>query len=585
MPPFSFIDYKGLQVGSVTPSEAGGIAIDGNMRAIADRVGPVAEVNGAPGVTDDDAGGGGNGTFFTWSKWRDTSNDDVYTCVDPATGAAVWKLLTAPVVSGGLNASAGALQTGANANVGGNVSGSATLSALGEATLVNGDVDGTAASAIRATVNVKGSILTGYVTTGGVVEIDEDVRGGICAGYATGTNSAVTLKGGGQGPGFLIGYCTGGGKINVTGIVAGGLIRTTFTNSLTTVSGSCAWVNAETGNGGTTSVQNTGSVFHGRNNGGAVTNAGNGSVIAGNCNNPGDILNIQEAGSLLVGTCIGLGNGATMRCGLSPNKAQGSRVFGVAFNTDGPPLIETLGDASEAWGFANNSRIAAIGRASFASANADNNGDCIATADGAHQISIGDNVVENSLQVGAVGTSIHLHADGLPAAPAGGDIWNVTGDVFVRTGGTSLNLSSLGGDKSITFPISMITGSNRGDHRVVSIGATGANRFNFAVPDDFGTLTSLELVGIPMAGAAGASKDIDLFSDYGAIGENFAAHSESDTTTLYDFTGDTDLFISIDLSVVFSSLAAGDFCGCQVDHNSIGGGIDYKLIKMVYTPA
>ena len=70
-------------------------------------------------------------------------------------------------------------------------------------------------------------------------------------------------------------------------------------------------------------------------------------------------------------------------------------------------------------------------------------------------------------------------------------------------------------------------------------------------------------------------KDIDLYSNYHAAGENYNNHSESDTTSTYDFTGMTDKGIEIDISGIFSNIQAGDLCGIQVDHKSIGGAIDY----------
>lgn len=91
---------------------------------------------------------------------------------------------------------------------------------------------------------------------------------------------------------------------------------------------------------------------------------------------------------------------------------------------------------------------------------------------------------------------------------------------------------------------------------------------------------------MPTAGAAGAGRDIDLFSEYALLGENMATNAESDTTTVYDLTGTADEITAVlDLSVVFSSLAAGHFCGVQVDHNGIGGGIDYIGIRFIYTKA
>lgn len=161
--PYQFVDYKGLQVGNATPAGVGGAAVDGNMREIADRAGPVAQVNGAPGATDDDTGAGGNGTFYTWSKWRDTATDDVYICVDPATGAAVWKLLTG---GGGLSQSGGGTFTasGGGANIGGRCDTGGSLIASGEGSLISFFND---SSGVIATASGDGTVLTGHVLFNG----------------------------------------------------------------------------------------------------------------------------------------------------------------------------------------------------------------------------------------------------------------------------------------------------------------------------------------------------------------------------------------------------------------------------------
>lgn len=125
--------------------------------------------------------------------------------------------------------------------------------------------------------------------------------------------------------------------------------------------------------------------------------------------------------------------------------------------------------------------------------------------------------------------------------------------------------------------------ANQGEFRTRSIGASGAHRFTFQIPEDLATLISLEAVGIPTAGAAGAARDIDLFSNYGAVGDLFNANAESDTGTTYDLTGTADRLTEVlDFAAVLSGAVPGDFCGVQVDHNGIGGAIEYLGLFITY---
>ena len=121
------------------------------------------------------------------------------------------------------------------------------------------------------------------------------------------------------------------------------------------------------------------------------------------------------------------------------------------------------------------------------------------------------------------------------------------------------------------------------DFRVQTVGTSSAQRFTFFVPHDFISLTSAVLVMIPDANAAGSGKDIDLDSDYGKIGESRNNHSESDTTTIYDFTGKNNQFTEIDISGILSLLAALDYVGIRVTHNTIGGALRYLGIRLRYT--
>lgn len=142
------------------------------------------------------------------------------------------------------------------------------------------------------------------------------------------------------------------------------------------------------------------------------------------------------------------------------------------------------------------------------------------------------------------------------------------------------NLPAGGGDKEVFFQASYA--AVHGDYNVVAVSTNGTESFTFFVPYDFTTLTSLVLVGIPSAGAAGTGKDIDLTSDYAGNGQLSTTHSESDAASTYD-TGSADTIFELDVSGVFSSIAAGDYCGLKINHNAVGGAIDYLGIKMRYS--
>lgn len=104
----------------------------------------------------------------------------------------------------------------------------------------------------------------------------------------------------------------------------------------------------------------------------------------------------------------------------------------------------------------------------------------------------------------------------------------------------------------------------------------------FSVPHDFVSIINLSLIGIISAGAAGASKDIDLNSSYGTVGESYIQHVQSDTLTLYNFTGLADKWAEINIAPLFASLSANDHCGLLINHNGIGGAIYYLGINLRY---
>ena len=193
---------------------------------------------------------------------------------------------------------------------------------------------------------------------------------------------------------------------------------------------------------------------------------------------------------------------------------------------------------------------------------------------------------------------------GAAVSGANSDITSLTGlttPLSIAQGGTNSAVALTNGKLMISSGSAVIEGpatsviptninayfpvepnANQGNHRTRIIGATGSFNYEFAVPDDFNALVSLELIISPRTGAGGSSKDVDLSSSYGTFGDVINVHSETDSTTTYDF-GNVGEFKAVSIASVFTSLAAGDICGVNWDNNSVGGTIDTYFIKLVYT--
>lgn len=152
---------------------------------------------------------------------------------------------------------------------------------------------------------------------------------------------------------------------------------------------------------------------------------------------------------------------------------------------------------------------------------------------------------------------------------------NTTADYFIGDGRYLTGVL-----KEVFYPAE--TSSSMGNFRVRSVAAGGAFNFDFAVPDDFSSLESISAVGIIAAtGTSGTGKDIDITSSCGQVGELYTADVTSDTSSTYTISAINTIW-QLNASNVFGSLSAGDFCGLNIDHNTIGGAIDYLGIKLRY---
>lgn len=141
-------------------------------------------------------------------------------------------------------------------------------------------------------------------------------------------------------------------------------------------------------------------------------------------------------------------------------------------------------------------------------------------------------------------------------------------------------------EKSVFFATRNAS-SQIGNHPVQSITTASSGFFGIRIPDDFASLNSavILLIVSSTVAAQGPGRDIDILVDAGGNGEAYNTHTASDTTTTYDFTGQTDQIVELPITTLLSFAAAGDQVGIQVDHNGIGGTLYYLGVEINYNPA
>ena len=125
-------------------------------------------------------------------------------------------------------------------------------------------------------------------------------------------------------------------------------------------------------------------------------------------------------------------------------------------------------------------------------------------------------------------------------------------------------------------------GSNIGYYDALAVAPSSDGFFNFAMPSDLSSIYDIRLLGVISPGAALTNRDIDLYSDYASIAENYSTHSQSDTTSTYDLSTYSDKIYGFDLSGIVTNIVADDLLGIRVAHNDIGGAIRYLGIRLKY---
>jgi hypothetical protein len=131
--------------------------------------------------------------------------------------------------------------------------------------------------------------------------------------------------------------------------------------------------------------------------------------------------------------------------------------------------------------------------------------------------------------------------------------------------------------------ISVETSVNFNNYRTRSIGAAGNFNFNFFVPNDFTSLVACYVQGFVSAGAATTNRNIDIDVQYNSgSGQLYNQFTASDTATVYNLTGLTNRLFNLPVTSLLTSLVAGSVGGIKVTHNTLGGGIDYIGVLLIY---
>ena len=117
-----------------------------------------------------------------------------------------------------------------------------------------------------------------------------------------------------------------------------------------------------------------------------------------------------------------------------------------------------------------------------------------------------------------------------------------------------------------------------------SVATNGTFNTSFALPSDFASINTLQLIIIPSF--TGVAVDIDVTINSHLSGQLYTLNSVADTTTTYSFTANTGY--EIDLTLLFALLppaaqVPNSRIGIELDHNGIGGTLNYIAVTGEYT--
>lgn len=172
----------------------------------------------------------------------------------------------------------------------------------------------------------------------------------------------------------------------------------------------------------------------------------------------------------------------------------------------------------------------------------------------------------------------HVHDHGAQPLGTGNGHAVATGAVAgFASAADKTKLDRLSVVKEMWFPQDALANFST-TQRTKTFAASGTGRFMFATPADFGSLVSIDAIMMPVA--TNAAANIDLTSEYGALGASAIGITQTDNASTYALVANQ--LKAISLATVFGSLAANQQCGVLISHTTIGGSSEYYGIRLRY---
>lgn len=113
-----------------------------------------------------------------------------------------------------------------------------------------------------------------------------------------------------------------------------------------------------------------------------------------------------------------------------------------------------------------------------------------------------------------------------------------------------------------------------------NVGSGTITYLTLKVPHDYTSITSAQVI-VYHQDINKSTVDIDITADYGAVGEAFNNHSESDTASTYNFTANE--LTAIDISSELTGIAVDDYVKIAVTVNTADLELWIYGIRFRYT--